>query len=166
MSLCSAHILPSHSSELLPDPRTSLPLPHNCPALLQQFLELWSISCLEGTSGAAAPSEAAEDGGAVPEWRPGTAGRIPSCCRQAEIVGTAAAAPTWLAGACMGVMERGSGSEGTHTAASQDSAWFHSHSADSRHRDAVTSWEHTSLLCLSRWQEPAVGLSLLPPHAI
>lgn len=66
--------------------------------------------------------QAAGDSGVVPEWRSGTAGWIRSCWREAEIVGTAAPAPTWLAGACMGVLERGSGSEGSHTAASQHSA--------------------------------------------
>lgn len=34
---------------------------------------------------------------------------------EAEIVGTAAPPPTWLAGACLGVMERGSGSEGSQS---------------------------------------------------
>lgn len=89
-----------------------------------------------------------QDSGGVPECRSGTAGWILSCCREAEIVGTAAPAPTWLPGACRGLMESGSGSESSHKAASQDSAWFHSHGGDSQNCGAVTRKEQ-SHLCAS-----------------
>lgn len=161
-SLCSAHILPSTPQSCSKDILTPTPqLAWSSPIipgavehlLLRRDIRSSSQCRLQRTPGQyLSAGQGQQDGSRVLQR-----GRDGS---------TAAPAPSWLAGACRGTMERGSGSEGSPTAASQDSARLHPHSGDSPNRDVVTNKALTSPLCLSRWQEPAVGLSLLPPHAV